>query len=122
MISPFASQTMIETQALTDLVIQTLDDNKGQAIIEMDINEQSDLAERMIVCTATSGRHAKTLADKAWVAAKEAGIKPIGQEGDDISGWILLDLDLIIVHVMLADTREYYQLEDLWCLKPNHAD
>lgn len=113
---------MIETQALTDLVIQTLDDNKGQAIIEMDINEQSDLAERMIVCTATSGRHAKTLADKAWVAAKEAGIKPIGQEGDDISGWILLDLDLIIVHVMLADTREYYQLEDLWCLKPNHAD
>jgi ribosome-associated protein len=110
---------MIDTQSLTDIVVQTLDDNKGQAIIEMDISEHSDLAERMVVCTATSGRHAKTLADKAWVAAKHAGVKPIGQEGDDASGWILLDLDLVIVHVMLAETREYYQLEDLWCLKPN---
>lgn len=122
MIATFASQTMtkINSQSLTDLIVKTLNDNKGHAIVEMDISEQSDLTERMIVCTATSGRHAKTLADKAWIAAKEVGIRPIGQEGDDVSGWILLDLDFIIVHVMLSETRDYYRLEDLWCLSPEH--
>lgn len=109
---------MIDTQSLADIVTSTLDDSKGQSIIEMDISEHSDIAERMVVCTATSGRHAKTLADKAWVAAKDAGVKPIGQEGDDTSGWILLDLDFVIVHIMLAETRDYYKLEDLWCLSP----
>jgi ribosome-associated protein len=109
---------MIDTQSLTELLVSTLDESKGLSIVEMDIRKHSDFAERMIVCTATSGRHAKTLADKAWVAAKNAGVKPIGQEGDDVSGWILLDLDIVIVHIMLADTREYYQLEELWSLSP----
>jgi ribosome-associated protein len=120
MIPPFAREIdMIDTQSLTQLIIGTLEDSKALSIVEMDISEHSDLAERMIVCSATSGRHAKTLADKAWVAAKNAGTVPIGQEGDDASGWILLDLDVVIVHVMLADIREYYKLEDLWSLSPD---
>ncbi len=109
---------MIDTQSLTQLVITTLDDSKAQSIVEMDVSEHSDLAESMVVCTATSGRHAKTLADKVWVASKNAGVIPIGQEGDDASGWILLDLSSVIVHIMLADTRDYYKLEDLWSLSP----
>lgn len=112
---------MIDTQSLTTLIIQTLADNKGQDIIELDISGHSNLADRILVCTATSNRHAKTLGDKAWVAAKRAGIQPIGQEGNDDSGWTLLDLDTLIVHIMLAETREYYQLEDLWSLRPNSS-
>jgi ribosome-associated protein len=114
---------MVDTQSLTEQLIHTLDENKGLSITAIDIREHSDLAEHMIVCTAASGRHAKTLADKAWVAAKQAGVKPIGQEGDDSSGWILLDLDRVIIHIMLADARKYYQLEDLWNLSlPRNGD
>jgi ribosome-associated protein len=119
MMGAFASNVMIDTQSLTDLIVKTLEDNKAQSIVEMDISEHSDLAERMIVCTGTSGRHAKTLAEKTWVASKEIGIIPIGQEGEDSSGWILLDLGSVIVHVMLAETRDYYNLEDLWSLTPS---
>ena len=113
---------MIDSQALSSLVATTLDDYKAQDIVEMDISAVSSLTDRMIVCTATSGRHAKSLADKAWVAAKEAGVTPIGQEGDDVSGWFLLDLDAVIVHIMLADKRDYYQIEDLWKLTPGESD
>ena len=109
---------MIDTDSLTQLIVATLDDTKGRDIVAIDISQKSDLVDRMIVCTATSGRHAKTLADKAWVTAKQAGITPIGQEGDDASGWILLDLDIIMVHIMTAEMRDYYQMEDLWKLTP----
>ena len=114
---------MIDTASLTELLIATLDDNKGSAIVEVNTTIHNTLCERMLVCTATSNRHAKTLASKAWVAAKQAGVAPLGQEGDDDSGWSLLDLDTVIVHVMTAEVREYYQLEELWCKTPDqHID
>lgn len=113
---------MIDAQNLSAIVIAALDDNKAQDIVELDVSAQSSLTDRMIVCTATSSRHAKSLADKAWVAAKQAGIIPIGQEGDDTSGWYLLDLDDVIVHIMLAETRSYYRIEDLWKLTPGDSD
>ena len=115
----------MDTQSLTQLVVATLEDNKGQSIVELDITGQSDLVDRMVVVSATSKRHAKTLAEKVWVATKQAGLRPLGQEGDDESGWILLDLDHIIVHVMLPDVRDYYEIEELWCAKPEtppHVD
>ena len=69
----------------------------------------------MIVCTATSTRHASlTYADKLVRAVRDHGIRPLGVEGEEEGEWILVDLQDVIVHIMLKDTREFYAIENLW--------
>ena len=69
----------------------------------------------MVVCTATSNRHAISVADKLITAVKAVGIRPFNSiEDQNETGWILVDLLDIVVHIMLAETREFYSLEKLW--------
>lgn len=112
-----------DTAAFVKTMIDTLTEHKGEAICELDLKGITDVAEFVVVCSATSNRHASTLADYCWVAAKSMGIEPLGKEGTDDNEWILLDFGHVIVHVMLHKVRDYYNLEDMWCLKPaQHED
>lgn len=99
---------------LSQLVVTTLDDNKAEDIVNIDISHLTSMADKMVLCTATSTRHAKALLDKVVRASREAGIRPIGTEGETSAEWILIDLTDVIVHIMLAEQREFYSLEKLW--------
>ena len=110
---------MSELSSLTQSVIDTLTEFKGQQIVELDVRQTSSVAETMIVCSATSNRHASTLADRVWIASKQLGIQPIGREGNDGNEWVLLDFGDLIVHIMLPAVREHYDLESLWCHSPS---
>ena len=91
---------------------------KGQDIVVMDIAKMSSIADYMVVVTGTSNRHVKSMADEAQKRCKEAGLIPVGMEGQEQGEWILLDLGDVIVHVMQAATRKLYDLESLWKLVP----
>lgn len=99
---------------LTKLVLDTLDDNKAVNVAELDVSEMTDVFDTMVVCSATSSRHAKTLADKVIVAVKKNGHPPLSVQGDDLGEWVLIDLVDIVVHIMLPEVREFYSLERLW--------
>ena len=99
--------------ALLSVVVESLEDIKAQDIVVIDIAYTS-VADRMIICTGRSQRHVKSIADKVIVASKAHGNMPHGVEGEKIGDWILVDLNDIIVHVMLQEVRDYYQLEKLW--------
>lgn len=96
------------------LVTKTLDDLKATQITVMTVEHLTEVAERIIIASATSKRHVKALADKLGASAKEAGLMPLGREGDKDSDWTLVDLGSIIVHIMTAQAREFYDLEGLW--------
>lgn len=97
-----------------ELVTKALDDLKATEITVMTVEHLTEIAERIIIANATSKRHVKALADKLGAMTKEAGLMPLGREGDKDSDWTLVDLGRIIVHIMTKEAREFYDLEGLW--------
>ena len=106
----------MNSQQLSDLIIEALDDVKAQDIVKLDVRRMTSVTDYMIVASGTSSRHVKALAEIVTERARAAGRKPIGIEGEEGGEWVLLDLDDALVHVMLPKVREFYNLEKLWSL------
>ena len=106
----------MNSEALTDLVIEALEDVKAQDIVRLDVRDATTVTDYMVVASGTSSRHVKALVDNVAEKAKAAGHRPIGIEGEEGGEWILLDLQDTLVHVMLPKVREFYNLEKLWSL------
>jgi len=99
---------------LLELTLTTLDDMKANAVNNMNIAKLTSVSDFMIFSTGNSSRHVRSIADKIAENVKKEGHSIIGIEGYERSQWVLIDLGNIIVHIMLAETREFYKLEDLW--------
>jgi ribosome-associated protein len=110
----------MNNQSLTTLVMTVLEDNKALDIAQLDVTSLTDSMDAIVVCTATSTRHAVSLAQKVVEASKAAGIRPLGVEGETFGEWILIDLSDIVVHIMLAEQRAFYNLEKLWSVTQDH--
>lgn len=96
------------------LALDALDDLKGQDIVTLDVTSLSDVMDTLIIVTGTSNRHVKSLAGNVVEELKKQGHQPIGVEGMDSSDWVLVDYGTSVVHVMLPQTRKFYDLEKLW--------
>jgi len=99
---------------LRALVLAALDDLKARDVREIDVREKSSVTDLLVVASGTSSRHVKSIAEEVVRKAKQAGLPPIGVEGQREAEWVLVDLGDIVVHVMLPRTREFYGLERLW--------
>ncbi|MCV6628039.1 MAG: ribosome silencing factor [Cellvibrionaceae bacterium] len=103
---------------LQQAVINALEDLKGQDIVCMDVTELSDVMDTLVIVTGTSNRHVKSLANNVVLDLKKAGEPPIGVEGLETGDWVLVDFGSIVVHVMLEQSRRFYDLEKLWSMEP----
>ena len=101
---------------LARLAYEALDDMKGQSITVLNVMKLTTVTDTMIICTGTSNRHVKSLAQNVAEEAKRAGHQPLGMEGTDQGEWVLVDLGGVVVHVMQAQARAFYQLEKLWAV------
>ncbi|PIE00844.1 MAG: ribosome silencing factor [Thiothrix nivea] len=104
----------MELEQLQALVLKALDDMKARDVRILDVRGKSTITELMVIATGTSTRHVKSIADHVALTAKSAGEPPLGTEGERDSAWMLVDLNDIVVHVMLPETRDFYNLEKLW--------
>jgi ribosome-associated protein len=105
---------------LRDLVIHALEDFKAIDIQQIDVAGQTPLADMFVIASGSSLRHIKSMADNLVQKAKGAGHPPLGIEGDRQAEWVLVDLNDIIVHLMLPQTRAFYNLEKLWEASSQH--
>ena len=99
---------------LRDVVLNALDDIKGKDIVPLDVSTITDFTDCMIIVTGTSSTHVRALVRHVVNAAKARGREPIGVEGETTAEWVLVDLGEVVLHVMQASTRDYYDLERLW--------
>jgi len=108
--------------ALKTLAVDALEDLKAKDIALLDVSGLTSVTDLMVIASGTSNRHVAALAGRVVENAKEAGLQPRGVEGDAGADWVLVDLGDLIVHVMLPETRQLYDLERLWADLPSDGD
>lgn len=106
--------TELTTDKLQKLVIGALEDLKAEQIHHINLEGISGFTDRMIFASGNSNRHVKSIAQSVIDATKKAQMPPLGVEGEDVGDWVLVDLGDIVVHVMLPETRDFYDIERLW--------
>ena len=99
---------------LQNICQKSLEDNKAENILSLDIEGISSIADVIMIATANSNRHAKSLADKLVESIKAGNKNVLNVEGKVESGWILVDCGGVVVNIMKEDIREFYDLEGLW--------
>jgi ribosome-associated protein len=107
--------------SVESLVTAALDDMKANDVKVLDVRGLTDIADTMIIASGNSDRHVRSIADRVVERVKQAGIRPLGLEGQREGEWVLVDLNDVIVHVMLPRVRELYGLEHLWEAPDTHA-
>ncbi len=112
----------MNTEQLITLVHDALDDLKGIDISALDVRDKTSFTDHMIICTGSSIRHVKALANEVLVKSKQSGVTPLGSEGEAQGDWILIDLGDVVVHVMTEKTRDFYSLEKLWSIDGDAVD
>ncbi len=108
----------MDIKKLQTVVVDALEDVKGQEIALFDTTGLTSLFDRIAVVSGTSNRQTKALAASVRDKVKEAGGDVIGIEGEDTGEWVLVDLGDMIVHIMQPAIRQYYRLEEIWGEKP----
>lgn len=102
------------SQNLVEFLVDTLDGLKAQDIQTIDVKGKSSITDAMIICTATSSRHAASTAQNLMDESKKAGVEVFAEEGKAVADWVVVDFGQAIVHILQQESREMYQLEKLW--------
>ncbi len=109
-----SNPSTLNSKQIADTAIRIAIEQKGLDVFGYDVNGMSDVADHIVVISATSERHGKGIADKIRAALQEACEKPVSVSGYDGGEWILLDYADTIIHIFHEPTRQYYEFDDLW--------
>ncbi len=102
------------TQDKLAVIVRALADKKGLNVLALDVEKESGFTDYMVFVTGTSTQHNRTLSDFTSRTIKtECQSKPL-MEGEENAKWILIDSGDVIVHIMLEEVREHYDLEGFW--------
>ena len=99
---------------LKEIVITTLDLNKAEDIVTIDLKDKSSMADYMIIASGTSSRHIQSLSEQVLEKLKNNGIKNSKIEGKESGEWKLVDGIDLIVHIFHPEKRKFYELEKIW--------
>ena len=99
---------------LKSVVIDTLDLNKAQDIVTIDLKDKSSMADYMIIASGNSSRHIQSLSEQVLEKLKDNGVNESKIEGIDSNEWKLVDGIDLIVHIFHPEKRKFYELEKMW--------
>lgn len=99
---------------LVNLAVEAAEEVKALDLKLIDVQKLTPMTDYMLICTGTSNRHVRSIAENVALRAKQAGYGHPRTQGAAQSEWVLVDLGGIVVHVMQLQARAFYQLEKLW--------
>jgi ribosome-associated protein len=97
-----------------DLILASLDDIQALDVKVIDVRDQTAITDYMIIASGRASRHVKAIAEKVMFDMKTNGQACISSSGLQAGDWALIDFGDFILHVMLPDSRLFYNLEGLW--------
>lgn len=112
--------SMIETNNIKNVVLESLDNLKTQNIVIIDVSKRSNFTDLLLICTGTSSTHIKSISDEVIDNIKKKGYGKVINAVESNNDWVLIDLFDIVVNIMLRDTREFYSLEKLWSTESSY--
>lgn len=103
-----------QEHALLERILSSLDEDKAEEIVTIDLRGKSEMADHMVVCSGRSSRQVGSISEKLVERIKaDFGISS-KLEGKGAGDWVLIDAGDVIVHVFRPEVREFYQLEKMW--------
>jgi len=104
----------MQKEQLLNIIKTVLEDVKAKDVKILDVQEISSITDTIVIATGTSSRQVIAIAERIIEKVKAQGGKALGIEGRETGEWVLVDLGDVVVHSMLPQTRDFYQLEKLW--------
>ncbi len=95
-------------------VLESVDDDKAEDVVQIDLRGRSDVADYMVICSGRSSRQVASIAEKLVDKLKQDFGMNAKMEGKETGDWVLIDGRDVIVHVFRPEVREFYQLEKMW--------
>lgn len=110
----------ISSEELLVAVLNSLEDDKAEDIVQIDLRGKSSIGDYMVICSGRSSRQVGAIAEKLMDRLKQAYGRLSRIEGKETGDWVLIDTGDVVVHVFRPEVREFYQLEKMWM--PSAAD
>lgn len=109
-------ETKISSQKLCDAIVEGMQENKAKSITILDLRKISGaVCDFFVICSGESNTQVDGICSAIQRhTRKEIQERPWHVEGKNGSEWVLLDYVNVVAHVFGRETREYYDLEDLW--------
>jgi ribosome-associated protein len=104
----------LASEAVLALVLKSVDDDKAEDIVQIDLRGRSDVADYMVICSGRSSRQVASISEKLADRLKQEMRLSVRMEGKETGDWVLIDAGDVIVHVFRPEVREFYQLEKMW--------
>jgi ribosome-associated protein len=106
---------------LKELVVTTLDNDKAEDIVAIDLRGKTAIADTMVICSGRSSRQVSALAEKLTQKLHELKYE-CRMEGRETGDWVILDAGDIIIHIFRPEVRDFYKLEKMWGVDFNAAE
>ncbi len=104
----------VSSETLRDLILTSLDENKAEDVVQIDLRGKSSMGDYMVIASGRSSRQVGAMAEKL-VATLKADLGRLSRvEGKDTGDWVLIDTGDVIVHLFRPEVRDFYQLEKMW--------
>jgi len=104
----------LTSDQILSLVMTSLDDDKAEEVVSIDLRGRSAMADHMVIASGRSSRQVGAIAEKLADRVKQATGRSPRIEGKETGDWVLIDTDDVIVHVFRPEVRDFYQLEKMW--------
>jgi len=114
-ISASETNSALPAEDLANLVVQSLDDDKAEDIIVIDLRGKSSIADHMVIASGRSSRQVAAMAGHLQEKLRAVG-QPVRLEGMTLCDWVLIDGGDILVHLFRPEIRAFYNLEKMWGL------